>query len=73
MSGFIEIVCRDKNKHLINIKYIEEIAETSDENVCLIYLTSRNDEYWEIRESYETVKNKISDATIQCVYAQIDR
>ena len=38
MSGFIEIVGKDKNRRLLNIRHIEEVTETSDKDICMIYL-----------------------------------
>lgn len=76
LSGFIEIVGKDKNRRLLNIRHIEEVTETSDKDICMIYLafTTPNaieQDYFEVAESYDTIIGKISDATILNAYAQV--
>lgn len=76
MSGFIEIVGKDKNRRLLNIRYIEEVAETSDNDICMIYLgfntpNATEQDYFEVAESYDTIVGKISDASILNAYAQV--
>lgn len=76
MSGFIEIIDKNKNRRLLNVKHIEEIAETTTKDGCYIYLAfntpnSTDQDYFEVSESYEDIKNKISEAVILNVYAQV--
>ena len=62
MKNFIEVTDRDRKKHLINIRHIEEIAE-KDENWCFIYLDVVNNgetqDYYVINEPYEVIKKLI--------------
>ena len=63
MRNFIEIVCKDKNRHLINIRYIEEVVEF-DEGSCYIYLAHNcpeavEQDYFLINEPYDVIKKLI--------------
>ena len=62
MRNFIEVIDRDRKRHLINIQHIEEIAE-KDENCCFIYLDVVNNgetqDYYVINEPYEVIKKLI--------------
>ncbi len=64
MKNFIEVIDRDRKKHLINIQHIEEIAE-KDENWCFIYLDVVNNgetqDYYVINEPYEVIKSLIKE------------
>ena len=58
MNKFIEVIDRNRKRHLINIRHIEEIVEV-DEKRCFIYLDiaySETQDYYDIQESYETIK-----------------
>ena len=62
MKNFIEVTDREGNRHLINIRHIEEIAER-DDNSCFIYLDVFNggetQDYYVINEPYEVIKKLI--------------
>ena len=63
MSKFIEVVCEGKNRHLINIRYIEEVAE-NDKGSCYIYLAHNSpdaitQDYYLIKEPYDAIKKLI--------------
>ena len=60
MKGFIEIVDSNKNRRLLNIRYIEEIAEC-DKGRCYIYLAhncpdATEQDYFLVNEPYEVIK-----------------
>jgi hypothetical protein len=61
--GFIEVVDKVKKRHLINIRYIEEVIE-SDRDGCYIYLghnspNATEQDYYLVDEPYETIKRLI--------------
>ena len=62
MKNFIEVTDGNEKKHLINIRHIEEIAE-SGENRCFIYLdvvsNGETQDYYVIHEPYEVIKKLI--------------
>ena len=62
MSKFIEVTDSNGNRHLINIRHIEEIAE-KNEGSCFIYLDVVNNgetqDYYVIDEPYEVLKKLI--------------
>lgn len=62
MSKFIEVIDSNENRHLINIRHIEEIAEKGD-NSCYIYLdvvnNGKTQDYYLINEPYEVIKKLI--------------
>lgn len=63
MSEFIEVVYKDENRRLINIRYIEEVAEF-DEGSCYIYLAhncpnATEQDYYLINEPYDVIKRLI--------------
>ena len=62
MKNFIEVTDGNEKKHLINIRHIEEIAE-SGENRCFIYLDVVNNgetqDYYVINEPYEVIRKLI--------------
>lgn len=76
MSGFIEIICADEKKRLLNIMHIEEVVETETKGKCLIYMAftcpdAMEQDYFEVNESYDAVIQKISDAVILNAYAMV--
>lgn len=76
MSGFIEIVDKNKNRRLLNVGYIEEVAEKITKDGCYIYLAfntpnANEQDYFEVAESYDSIINKISEAAILNAYAQV--
>ena len=76
MSGFIEIIDKNKNRRLLNIRYIEEVAESITKDGCYIYLAfntpnATEQDYYEVAESYNSIIEKIADATILNAYAQV--
>lgn len=67
MKNFIEIVNKYGNRHLINIRCIEDVAENTEDN-CYIYLTHNcpddyEQDYYLVPESYEAIKAKIEKAS----------
>jgi hypothetical protein len=61
MKNFIEVTDRNGNRHLINIRHIEEIAECN-ENECLIYFDvacGESVDNYRINEPYEVIKKLI--------------
>ena len=61
MNNFIEVTDRNGNRHLINIRHIEEIAECN-ENECLIYFDvacGESVDSYRINEPYEVIKKLI--------------
>jgi hypothetical protein len=76
MSGFIEIVDKNKNRRLLNVRHIEEVAEKITKDGCYIYLAFNTpnaieQDYFEVAESYDSIINKISEAVILNAYAQV--
>lgn len=74
MNGFIEIVCRDKCRRLLNVRHIEEVVETKNKD-CTIYMAFNTpnaieQDYFEVAESYEEIINKILKATILNAYVK---
>ena len=68
MPGFIEVVWKDKSRHLINIRYIEEVAECG-KGSCYIYLAhncpdATTQDYFLINEPYEVIKRLIEDKEV---------
>ena len=62
MKNFIEVIDKERKKHLINIRHIEEIAE-KDENRCFIYLDVVNSGATQngyiVYEPFEIIKKRI--------------
>ena len=63
MSKFIEVLCKDNLRHLINIRYIEEVAEWDEDN-CYIYLAHNSpdavtQDYFLVNEPYEVIKKLV--------------
>jgi len=62
MRNFIEVIDKERKKHLINIQHIEEIAE-KDENRCFIYLDVVNSgvtqNCYVVNEPFEIIKKRI--------------
>lgn len=76
MSGFIEIIDKNKNRRLLNVRHIEEVAEKITKDGCYIYLAFNTpnaieQDYFEVAESYSSVIEKIADATVLNAYAQV--
>lgn len=66
--GFIEVVCKRKKRHFINIRYIEEVIEC-DEGGCYIYLAhncpdATEQDYYLVNEPYEVIKRLIEDKEV---------
>lgn len=77
MSGFIEIICADEKRRLLNIMHIEEVVETETKGKCLIYMAfncpdAMEQDYFEVKESYDAIIQKISDSVILNAYAKIE-
>ena len=63
MKGFIEIVDGGGNRHLINIRHIEEVVETT-KNRCWIYLMhncpdANEQDYYLVEEPYDIIKKML--------------
>lgn len=63
MKNFIEIVDKYDNKHLINIRYIEEVVEKTEDS-CYIYLAHNcpdavEQDYYLVKEPYDVIKMAI--------------
>ena len=76
MSGFIEIIDKNKCRRLLNIKHIEEVAEKITKDGCYIYLAFNTpnaieQDSFEVNESYNSIIEKIAEATILNAYAQV--
>ena len=76
MSGFIEVTRKNGHRRLINIRHIEEVMETSNKNICSIYMAFNipnaiEQDYIEVAESYDAIIEKIADATVLNAYAQV--
>ena len=66
MREFIEIVCRDKHRRLLNVKHIEEVYEIS-ENSCIIYMAfnvpyATEQDYFEVQKPYDEIVSLIEKA-----------
>ena len=66
MKGFIEITDKSGVKHLINIRYIEEVAEADDGDGCWIYLAfnypnATEQDYFRVSEPYEVIKKLLME------------
>ena len=76
MSGFIEIVDKNKNRRLLNVRYIEEVSEKITKDGCYIYLAFNapnaiEQDYFEVAESYDAITEKIAEAVVLNAYAQV--
>ena len=76
MSGFIEIVDKNKCRRLLNIKHIEEVAEKITKDGCYIYMAfstpnSIEQDYFEVAESYEKIIGKLCEAVVLNAYARV--
>ena len=76
MSGFIEIICSNDKRRLLNIRHIEEVVETETKGKCLINMAftcpnAIEQDYFEVKESYDAIIQKISDAVILNAYAMV--
>ena len=76
MSGFIEIIDKNKNRRLLNVRHIEEVAEKITKDGCYIYLAFNTpnaieQDYFEVAESYDSIIGKIEEAQILNAYAQV--
>lgn len=66
MKGFIEITDTKGGKHLVNIRYIEEVADTYDGEECWIYLAHNcpnaiEQDYLRASEPYEAIKKLLME------------
>jgi uncharacterized protein YlzI (FlbEa/FlbD family) len=76
MSGFIEVICSDGRKRLLNIRHIEEVVENATKDGCFIFMAFNcpdaiEQDYFEVKESYDAIIQKISDAVILNAYAMV--
>ena len=58
-----------KKRWLLNIRHIEEVVEAETKDKCLIYMAfacpdAVEQDYFEVKESYDIIIQKISDAVI---------
>lgn len=66
MKGFIEITDTKGDNHLINIRYIEEIAEAGEGGGCYIYLAfnypnATEQDYFRVNEPYDVIKKALME------------
>lgn len=66
MKGFIEIVTKGNKPRLINVRYIEEVAEV-DKNHCEIYMAFNNptayeQDHYYVPMSYDIIVELIREA-----------
>ena len=76
MSGYIEIIYKNKNRQLLNVRHIEEVAEKITKDGCYIYLAFNapnaiDQDYFDVAESYDSIIEKIAEATVLNAYAQV--
>ena len=76
MSGFIEIICVDDKRRLLNIRHIEEVVEAETEGNCFVYMAftcpdTKEQDYFKVKESYDAIIQKISDAVVLNAYAMV--
>jgi hypothetical protein len=76
MSGFIEIVDKNKCRRLLNVRHIEEVGESITKDGCYIYMAfntpdASEQDYFEVAESYDAIIDKIAEAVILNAYAQV--
>ena len=76
MSGFIEVVDKNKRRRLLNIKHIEEVMENITKGGCCIYLAFNTpnaieQDYIEVSETYNSIVGKICEATVLNNYVKI--
>ena len=68
-TGFIEVVGNREERHLINIRYIEEVME-GDNGSCCICLAhncpnATNQDFYIVSEPYEVIKKVICGADMR--------
>ena len=66
MKGFIEITDKSGVKHLVNIRYIEEVAGSDNGDGCWIYLAfncpdATEQDYFQTSEPYEVIKKALME------------
>lgn len=66
IKGFIEITDKSGVKHLVNIRYIEEVAESDNGDGCWIYLAfncpdANAQDYFRVSEPYEVIKKLLME------------
>ena len=66
MKGFIEIVTKGNKPRLINVRYIEEVAEV-DKHHCEIYMafnspTAYEQDHYYVHMSYDIIVELIREA-----------
>ena len=76
MSGFIEIICVDDKRRLLNIRHIEEVVEAETEGNCFVYMVftcpdAKEQDCFKVKESYDAIIQKISDAVVLNAYAMV--
>lgn len=67
MRGFIEISNEYGNKVLLNIRYIEEVREHPDTDICTIYLAfncpnATDQDYLRVNKPYKEIVSLIEKA-----------
>lgn len=67
MKGFIEVIDKNGRKHLINVRYIEEVY-SDDKDDCYIYLAFNcpgavEQDYIFVYKPYDEIKRLIEEAS----------